>query len=1075
MLIEHDTVTAEKPLVSFLRQNLRQLASVFSADAHQLHDRLRDKLASLRFSLPPDSPLQPFTLVGGQALPGLSLNSLNQYLENYGLPPARFLAQPPHAFDSALVSIGPEAGGSGYLFFWDTALPGEDIYYLLAHAWGHLALGHLRAGDEYSHWDVLSDLQRPAGPARRWDLAVQKLFPYWFEPLEQAGKEDETGIEPVKWQFPDFEEAFWRFDSNALDNSALSALAAAQRYTGQMVQVDFDIARDAALFPHQLRGAVELAVRLQRLGVALLADSVGLGKTRTTATLIRLLRQNNIIGQAAVLTPQKLEHNWRAEFKQLKLRVGEPGDPLADVVVVNKDKFKRMEPIKARAQVRNCDLLIIEEAHQDLRNTSNKFHRNLREAAIGKYGLLVTATPWNNRRGDIFAMLHPFATNALGRERPASAWECFSKSIKDGQSDFEKYDEIFRQIYSLTALQRTRRQLSASGDNAQVFYAPRRPYLLNVPYTEEQKVAFATLLDKIQQLRLPQVNFMRYLTSDESEVYLSGFQRFGLLKRAESSMYAFRNSLDALAVKAESLLRDLHQVKESNDGMAEYLYKRFNLEKPEESENATHEVTAEPPKARYTNERARKLIEQAAEHGQLIILHSTLIRDCAHDLQLIRQIQKEFHDLFNHDPKLEQVLVQVKQAIAAGHKVLCISQYADTAFAVYRHLVRQPILLQKGVGLVVGGAGKSYDAVQINQQPATREEVLRRFAPTSWAANASTGNKDGNNRLPLNIDILVGSDTLSVGQNLQDARVLINLDLCWNPMQHEQRIGRIDRPRHASDSAPLDIYYLLNLELIESELKLQSTIEKRLTATYQDTEFDDEILPGYFEMIEQFRRLRQEHAPDQLMLAEADTVLQDIAERSARPPQVSLPNNEQERGALLQLQQWASQQSELLESADLNRLLVTSGKISLYDHNQALRSDLPQMELLAELEFRPVDAAEHPAGQPVYRHCYLSLKAEPPASTEWQIELDTERLTPLVSGLLSEPLDKPLTQPQLAQLQALLLRLEEYGKEELESQQTNLRRTLSRLRKGGRQADDEELLKAQTIQIRLINLKCLVL
>lgn len=1060
-----------KPLVTFLQGQLLQLKSLFEGADSQLNGRLREYLGALRYQLEPDSPFQPFLLVGGQALEPLSLESLNNCLAVSGLPHANFMSQPPTFFDSVLVPIGPDVGGGGYLFFWSASLPTAEIYYLLAHAWGHLVLGHLRQGDVFSHWDVLTDLRHEAGSARRWDKAVQQWLPLWFAPLATVERQ---GWETVEWLIPGFSEAFERLRYNQLDDPLRPVLAAAQRYTSQLLQMDFDIVREANLFPHQRRGAVELALRLQRLGVALLADSVGLGKTRTTATLIRLLRQNNVINQAAILTPQKLEHNWRAEFYQLKLKVGEPGDPFADVVVVNKDKFKRLEPGQARALVRGCDLLIIEEAHQDLRNGSNKFHRNLREAAVGKFGLLVTATPWNNRRGDIYAMLYPFASNAFDGERPAHAWACFGKNLKDGQKEFENSDEIFRQVYALTALQRTRRQLRESSESAGVYYAPRRPYLVSVNYTPEQATAFTNLLEKIQQLRLPHVNFMRYLASDEVENYLSGFQRFSLLKRAESSMYAFQLSLKNLYNKTKALEQELTQVAESEQAMATWLRQRCHLEEAQIEEEPNREVSVEVIKPRYGSQRNRKLIEEAEKFGKLRAFRSTLLSDSYHDLRIIYQIQQEFRDLFTQDPKLDAVLEQVKAALIAGNKVLCISQYADTARIVYHHLLKQPLLLQNGIGFVTGGSNAQFEPVQINGKPANREAVLSRFAPTSWASGPIQLNLSrGLNQPPLpnSLAILVGSDTLSVGQNLQDARVLINLDLCWNPMQHEQRIGRIDRPRHASDSAPLDIFYFLNLELIESELKLRATIEKRLTATYQDTEFDDEILPGYFEMIEQFRRLRQEQPPDKLLVAEADNILQDIAERSARPPQLP-PSSELERAALLQLREWTTGYDLDAVQIDVNQLLVSTGKVSLYDQQKLLHTNLPQLALVAELEFTNLDAAQYQIGPATYRPCYLTLHQN---QGELEINLDAEHVAPVVEGLLSERLDEPLTQAQIGLLQKLLLRLQEYAQQELEYRRNILRRTQRRLRLSGSLPEEENLAKAQVVAVRLISLKCLVL
>src|SRR5207248_727650 len=157
--------------------------------------------------------------------------------------------------------------------------------------------------------------------------------------------------------------------------------------------------------------------------------------------------------------------------------------------------------------------------------------------------------------------------------------------------------------------------------------------------------------------------------------------------------------------------------------------------------------------------------------------------------------QREFQSLFRKDPKLETVLTHLNNAIAVGHKVLCISQFADTALAVYHYFLQQPLLREKGVGLVVSSSRDSDGPTQINGHTASREEVLGSFAPRSWnAADRVKGEKSSQNQHDhTEIDILVGSDTLSVGQNLQDARVLVNLDLSWNPMLHEQRIGRIDR------------------------------------------------------------------------------------------------------------------------------------------------------------------------------------------------------------------------------------------------------------------------------------------
>jgi len=1083
------TSTFDKPLVAYLRDLLQQLASLFSnAELNQdvLVSALRNMLPTLLYNLPPDSPFLPFMLANCQVIPKLGRTSLTHFLSMYSLPPAKFMSEPPVHFDCVLVPTGSDEGSSGYIIYFDDRLTSHDIYYLLAHVYGHLALGHLRRGDPYSHYDVLSELQSPAGPPRRWDQAVQTLQHLWFQPLPEVVAPE---IMLVEWKLPGFAEAFERLQNNRLNDVALTIQAAASRYGNYLLQIDFDIGRDAELFPHQKRGAAELAVRLQKLGVALLADSVGLGKTRTTATLIKLLRQHKLIQQAAVLTPNKLKHNWLAELQQLQLVIGVPGDTHADVVIINKDMFKRMDTAEARQEVRGCDLLVIEEAHQDMRNVNNKFHRNMRDVASTRYGLLVTATPWNNRRGDIFAMLQPFAANMRGTDRSMQAFSCFAKGAKAGQKEFEQDTQIFRQVYNLTTLQRTRRQLRASGDTS-VFYAPRRPYLVSVLYTPEQQKAFATLLARIDELRLPHFNPVRYLTPAESnENRLSGIHRFVLLKRAESGMVAFALSLDSLAHKAKSLREELEKVTDSEASMEEWLRQRYNLKEEETStDEFNHEsMTDLLPLPRVNNARIRHLISQAEKTGQLRALRSRLLEDCTYDMQVVEAIRRDFQSLFTQDPKLDAVLAQINSSITNGHKVLCISQFADTAQAVYHYLLGQSLLRQKGVGLVVGSSKDKHGPYQINNQATSREEVLSRFAPRTWATDErSKPRKTGkDDRLPNNIDILVGSDTLSVGQNLQDARVLINLDLCWNPMLHEQRIGRIDRPRHVSDSSPLDIFYFLNLDLIESELKLRETIEKRLTATYQDTAFDDEILPGYFEMIEQFSRLRHEQRTDSAYTVEVNAILEGIAEHIAQPPEIPLLNDEAEREVLLRLQDASKTQVDLGRELVTNRQLVSIGQMPLYDQHHYLRPNPPEAALVAEVAFQQMDHQERPIGRISYRHFYLALHDSAGTDPDTaNISIESESLVPMVDGLLSDPDTGALTHKQVVQLQTLLLRLEKQVQQELEIQKAALKRakrfrSLVRaddlaLRGDKRDSVDTDELAA-SVEVSLITVRFLVL
>ncbi len=1024
---------AEKPIVLLIQSHLQKLAALLhdaERNPYTFVSVLGEKLQSFLYETSTDPHLRPLLLASCQAIPDLGRETLARYLDQHGLAPAIFMSEPAPHFDSALVPLA-SAQGSGYVLYVKADLSFEDVYSLLAHAYGHLALGHVRRGDVYSHSDSLCDLRSPLGPSRRWDRAVQTQQHLWFQPLLPLRLPE---IIPIEWRIPGFADAFERLRREDAHDHALAIQAFASRYGAEILQVDFNIERDAQLFPHQKRGAAELVVRLQKLGVVLLADSVGLGKTRTVATVIKLLRQHHIIEQAAVFTPTKLKHHWLAELHKLGLSVGMPGEKQVDVVIINKDAFKRMDAVRAHQEVHGCNLLVIEEAHQDLRNAETKFHRNIREVAFDKYTLLVTATPWNNRRGDIYTMLRPFAANSVGTEIPSYIFSCFSKGLEAGRQQFEQDSELFHQVYRHMVLQRTRRQLQQSGET-QVFYAARRPYFIDVNYTAEQRHAFGTLLHRIEQLRLPYDHPAQHLIDSKAgEHRLSGLHRFRLLKRAESSMGAFTISLQTMANKAESMLTALADVSDSEAAMALWLRERYQMQGQEESDDDA-EIQDKLPKYEYM----KKLLERAEKDGQLRALRNILIDDCQREIQLIQQIQQEFHTLFERDPKLDAILQQIQHAIHTGNKIVCISQYADTARAVYQYVLTQPDLTQRGVGLVVGSAKDGSDPVQINGQAATREEVLSSFAPLSWTSGDEQKHKkrDVSHQPPSDqIDILIGSDTLSVGENLQDARVLLNLDLCWNPMQHEQRIGRIDRPRHKDDSAPLDIYYFLHFDLIESELQLRKTLEKRLTAAYQDTAFDNEILPGYFDMIEQFSKLRREHDTTSTYVTEANAILEEIAERAVQPSEITTLQEELERKALFRLQEVARSQVPLQVGESTDRPLVSIGCLPDEDLNNSPYAPWPVAALVAEVQFHGGKQR-----QAQYQHFYLRLnKALAAQDTPSAITVETRSLLPVVEGFLSDPSCHPLKYTHIAHLQTLLCTLEAAIQKELENRLAMLKR-----------------------------------
>ena len=854
----------------------------------------------------------------------------------------RFLTAPRLTPDSVLV-----ASDRQFLLIVRQGISDRDRRFLIEHAFGHIALGHIRLGDDVGHWDLLAELKNGC-PLRRWDEQVATLLA--------------TGEPSPSDRFftGGLTEVAARLHAHDLDPHWLSAALLHKSYEDEIVEVPEGLAERAQLFPHQERGIAELVARLRRFNVAVLADSVGLGKTRTTCAVIRALRDQQRLARAAILAPRKLDRNWRIEFAVVGLEEG------SDVVLVNKDIFKRLTPQEAASALRGIGLVVVEEAHQDLRNPGNRFHRNLRDAAGLAQALLVTATPWNNRRGDIFAILSPFVRAAPGGGE--GSFECFKKGFRTGRKEFEESDDVFRRVYTLTVLQRTRRQLRELGD-AGVFYAQRNPTLDVVPYKAEQQAAFRTLLGVVEAVRLPYFNPVRYLTSEsDAEWRLSGTHRFFLLKRAESSMAAFRLTLDGMRRRAQDLRDELSRVKDSEDAVAKWLAGCYRIADEiieDILESAQDGLALHEHVTRPRQRRALRLIEEARNKSRLKALRRRLLADCNSDIRLLERVEADFASLFEADPKLVSVSAAVRSSLETGQKVLLVSQFVDTAFAVYKVLLADPAVRKNGVGLVMSTAKGEESPVQVNGAAATREEVIRRFAPRAWAQNAREVGRAMNLTTPhgeKEISVLVGTDTLSVGQNLQDARVVLHLDLTWNPMVLEQRIGRLDRPRHESDDAPIEIRYFLNLDLIEAELKLKKTIDARLEATYRDTAFDDEILPGYFDLIEAMRKLRKGRADADEIAREVDALLQELA--TARPAEVSDVSIESRRDALNRLRDAVAGIS-LAESLPTMALTLGLGD-----------GDAP--EVVAEIECQAFDNNDAKVGLPSQHLIRLRLTKETP-------------------------------------------------------------------------------------------------
>ena len=672
-----------------------------------------------------------------------------------------------------------------------------------------------------------------------------------------------------------------------------------------------DLVDQGILFEHQKSGAQHCFRVIQDFGVAICADAVGLGKTRLAAAVARLYRQQNPDTKIAIIAAKKLLFNWEREMAEL-------GFQSDDYERYNKNLMSRtgngfLDDLKRYG---GPDLVIIDEAHEGIRNYKSRIHKlcqtliaDDRAKGRQRHYLLLTATPWNNRREDIYNILQPFITRPEGFKDwkfPPQIADWF-KDREVGLENFIDETPIFRQVYKQLFLQRTRQALRDATPELNV-YAKRQAEWLPVEFEPATEQALERIFTEFEtNLYIPFADPIRYFKDSPEKRSLLQNQRRFFLQRAESSMYALQRTIVNFRHRIEQMQTTLEQCGASRKGLEEFLLTHYKFQKLKNTEpsfltledsEAWDEDDLEEDEDESDNDNAKEEKRQQLRKSIQIAIaaltensakkvYQTMMEACDNDFQQLQSIEKLLADEFIKDHKREQVTRKVESLVAQGQKVLLISTFSDTVLDYYHHMSQNPTIAQAGLGMATGATKRYHPSDKdhpvtiaphnIHQGKFSRSG-LKRFDLFRLFAPAATCRNVGDRPAPQDqIQVLIGSETLSVGQNLQDADYLINIDLPWNPMMLEQRIGRIDRPKQHKVET-LHIYYAnsesqllrqasrlanLNRKLVGNLATAEGTIDQVVDITalgasiYGDTLFDDPILPGYVSFLESLVKARK--------------------------------------------------------------------------------------------------------------------------------------------------------------------------------------------------------------------------
>lgn len=468
------------------------------------------------------------------------------------------------------------------------------------------------------------------------------------------------------------------------------------------------------------RDAVHRLLRaLEQYRGALLADSVGLGKTHVGAAVVRHFVAHGCA--AGVIVPSSLLRQWRRALR------GVDRVTFATHATLSRGGV----PALARAA-----LLVVDEAHA-FRNPATRRYAALARVAAGSRVLLITATPVNNSLRDLYWLLRLFADDATFA--PAGVPDlvsCVRAAERTGRS------AGIHAVLGEIAVRRTRDLLGddrADDDGAAgiVLRFPRRTEPREVRYAVDAELQ-RELLDCVESLRLaPWTQFGALATSL--------LLRLVLLKRLESSRAAFRASLARLlamlvdfraALAAGRLLTPMEQRLRHACGTEQL---------------ALDEL----------------LLRALPKHVDVAALDA----DAAHDIAALEHaVTALAHS--GDDPKIDALRALL--ASLGERPAIVFTEYRETAHHLWLALAPQ-----HRVALIHGSAA------YLGRSPAARRTVVERFAPLANGLPPPPAREA--------VRVLIATDVLAEGLNLQDAADVVSYDLPWNPVRLLQRIGRVDR------------------------------------------------------------------------------------------------------------------------------------------------------------------------------------------------------------------------------------------------------------------------------------------
>lgn len=645
------------------------------------------------------------------------------------------------------------------------------------------------------------------------------------------------------------------------------------------------------LYQFQQDAVIGAIDKIEKYNGCILADSVGLGKTFTALAIIQYYELRN--DRVLVLVPKKLRENWTIYTLNDKRNIFAEDRFRYDVL--NHTDLSRERGFSGNIDLKtinweNYDLVVIDESHNFRNNPAVKDrvtrYQRLMNNVI-KQGhktklLMLSATPVNNKMNDIknqIAFITEDKDNALeeigissinhtlkNAQAIFNQWSKLDDNTRTGEKFVDMMDLDYFKLLDTLTIARSRKHIEKYYDLAEIGEFPNRLDPINESSDIDIKKEFPTLNEinnEIERLNLSVFSPFLYILPQKREDYAKKYDiaigegksvfkqtdreksliqlmRINLLKRMESSIHSFKLTIEKLLFKINKTLEKIDNISEYNEDID------ISLIDPEEDE--------------YDELMFGKKTKVLLQDMDLIKWKQDLKLD-KEKLEFLFAQAKEVDCL--RDEKLADLKKVISNKIENpinedNKKILIFTAFADTAKYLYEN-ISQWIFDNYGLytALVTGSGDNKTNLKAVRNTDI--DEILTSFSPISKNRNII------NPEMTEEIDILIGTDCISEGQNLQDCDYLINYDIHWNPVRIIQRFGRVDRIGSKNKDIQL-VNFWPNIELDEY-INLKGRVENRMVMVDVSATGEENIIVNNDKIMNdlEYRKNQLEKLKDQVI------------------------------------------------------------------------------------------------------------------------------------------------------------------------------------------------------------------